>query len=71
MDKHLPNLGHLMINDETICVAYARSKYGVTLQIRPMRGAVLGLWLKDESEKIKSSPPKVLRKLRAGEIIHL
>ena len=70
MPAKLPDkLGYLLIDDETIAVLYCKDRYGARLKIRPLARSVLGEYLKDESGKIKSANPALLRKLRAGEVV--
>ena len=69
--KKNPNeKGFLLLDDETIPVLYYKDQWGATLKLRPLRG-VLGTWLSIESGKVKQSPPALLRRLRAGNIVNL
>ena len=62
--------GFLLINEETIPVLYYKDQFGATLKLRDMSG-VLGTWLSVESGKVKQSPPALLRRLRAGNVVNL
>lgn len=65
----LTRIGHLLIDDETICVSYAVDGRITTLQKRPC--GVLGHYLKRESQLLKRERTAALTALRNGKVIQL